>query len=127
MSKYKYTGPAGIDFYVFKDQTQTLHMKSFGEINPRTTMAHVSNGLRKYLNASVKSCWILKNARDLKSSGYNTWSDFYSEAKLKHPLIVKNKKWISGILFTNDPYTNNHSQSILAIGEQAIDYINSQI
>ena len=39
MSKYKYTGPAGIDFYVFKDQTQTLHMKSFGEINPRTTMA----------------------------------------------------------------------------------------
>ena len=126
MSKYKYTGPAGIDFYVFKDQTQTLHMKSFGEINPRTTMAHVSNRLRKYLNASVKVAGFLKNARDLKSSGYNTWSDFYSEAKLKHPYCEK-QKWISGILFHRDPYTNNHSQSILAIGEQTIDYINSQI
>ena len=92
MSKYKYNGPAGIDFYVFKDQTQTLHMKSFGEINPRTTMAHVSNGLRKYLNASVKSCWILKNARDLKKFKiYNTWSDFYSEAKKNIRLLLKKK------------------------------------
>ena len=127
MRKYDYNGPAGIDFYIFRDHTNSLHLKVFGEINPRTTMAHISNGLRKYLSSNIPTHWLLNNARALKESKFNSWSDFYEVVKQEQPLIIEKSKWVGGIVFTNDPYLDNRSQSILAIGEEAINYINTKI
>ena len=98
MSKFNYNGPAGIDFYIFQDQTHSLHLKTFGEINPRTTMAHISNGLRKHISSNVESRWILKGAKDLKNSKFKSWSDLYEIAKKEHPLVIKKTKWNKGIL-----------------------------
>lgn len=110
-----FTGPAGIDAFVYRDATGITKLKPVVEINPRHTMGRVLVELMRQVCQNSSGSFRLLNHAQLRVAGLESFSACAQSLTEKFPLRVEGEpvpRIREGVLCLNDPA---HAQACLAI------------
>lgn len=112
-----YEGHLGADGLIFQNHGQKLF--ALVEINPRYTMGHIALQLEKRILSSVPACWLHLSLKEVQAEGYSDFKELSESFSASFPIVLKDNKLESGIVFTNDPLTSQNHISFLLVGEKA--------
>ncbi|MFO1487170.1 MAG: DUF455 family protein [Verrucomicrobiota bacterium] len=101
-----FTGPAGIDAFVYRDAVGAVRLKPVVEINPRYTMGRLMVELMKQACPGSSGEFHLFNAAQLRQPGFATFADLAASLRTRFPLELEGepvRKIHSGAVCLNDP------------------------
>lgn len=102
----KYTGPVGIDAFVYRDTDHRKRLKPIVEINPRYTMGRLMVELMRQTCPGSHGRFRLVNLPMLRAEGYESFSDYAKMLGEKFPLKLEGEpapRIGEGALCLNDP------------------------
>jgi hypothetical protein len=103
-----YSGPVGIDAFVYRDIDGQCHLKPIVEINPRYTMGRVTLELMKRVAPGSAGTFRIVTNAQLKKAGFETFPDFAASEASRLPLRLTGEpvsKINEGFLCLSDPET----------------------
>ena len=103
-----FTGPIGLDAFVYKAADGAIKLKPVVEINPRYTMGRVLVELMRSVCQNSCGTFRLLNAAQLRAEGFNNFPDYARRLAEKHPLQLAGEplpRIREGALCLNDPAT----------------------
>ncbi len=103
-----FTGPIGIDAFVYRAADGTVKIKPIVEINPRYTMGRVLVELMRQTCQNTFGAFRLVNAAQLRAEGFENFPDFAKSFVGKNPLQLDGEpvpRIRSGAVCLNDPAT----------------------
>jgi hypothetical protein len=106
LRRVDFTGPIGIDAFVYRDALGAVRLKSVVEINPRYTMGRVLVELMRQTCQNSFGTFRLVNAVQLRAEGFETFPDYARSLMEKAPLQFAGEpvpRIRSGALCLNDP------------------------
>ena len=101
-----FTGPLGIDAFVYRDVSGATKLKPIVEINPRYTMGRVLVELMNQAAQGTCGLFRLVNRAQLKAEGLEDFTDYAQALAKKFPLQVEGELFPrirEGALCLNDP------------------------
>ena len=101
-----FTGPIGIDAFIYRDAGGAVKLKPIVEINPRYTMGRVLVELMRQTVQNSFGTFRLVNAAQLRAEGFNNFLDYARSLAEKFPLELAGEplpRLRSGALCLNDP------------------------
>jgi uncharacterized ferritin-like protein (DUF455 family) len=110
-----FTGPVGIDAFVYRDTAGALKLKPVVEINPRYTMGRVLVELMRQAGQGGFGRFRLVNAAQLRAEGFENFADYARSLAEKFPLRLAGPpvaRIREGVLCLNDP---DRARSCLAV------------
>ncbi len=114
-----FTGPLGIDAFVYRDASGAVKLKPIVEINPRYTMGRVLVELMNQAAQGTCGLFRLVNAVQLKAEGFDNFPAFAQSLAEKFPLQIEGEvapRIREGALCLNDP---TQAQVCLAVFQVA--------
>ncbi len=114
-----FTGPLGIDAFVYRDASGAVKLKPIVEINPRYTMGRVLVELMNQAAQGTCGLFRLVNAVQLKAGGFDNFPAFAQSLAEKFPLQIEGEvapRIREGALCLNDP---TQAQVCLAVFQVA--------
>ena len=103
-----FTGPLGIDAFVYRAADGTVKIKPVVEINPRYTMGRVLVELMRQTCQNTFGTFRLVNAAQLRAEGFENFPNFAKSLVRKNPLQMEGEplpRIRSGAVCLNDPAT----------------------
>ncbi len=110
-----FTGPIGIDAFVYRDADGSARLKPVVEINPRYTMGRVLVELMRQTCQNSAGVFRLVNAAQLRVAGFENFPAYAHALEEKSPLNLEGEpvpRIREGALCLNDP---NEARVCLAI------------
>jgi uncharacterized ferritin-like protein (DUF455 family) len=110
-----FTGPVGIDAFVYRDTAGAVKLKPVVEINPRYTMGRVLVELMRQAGQNRFGLFRLVNAAQLRAEGFENFPDFARGLEEKFPLLLAGEpvpRISDGALCLNDPA---QARAVLAV------------
>ena len=101
-----FTGPLGIDAFVYRDASGAVKLKPIVEINPRYTMGRVLVELMAQSAQGMCGVFRLVNAVQLKTEGFENFPAYAQSLAEKFPLQIEDEPFPrirAGVLCLNDP------------------------
>ncbi|ANQ48743.2 hypothetical protein MY04_1367 [Flammeovirga sp. MY04] len=86
-----FKGRLGVDAMIVRDVMDNLILHPCVEINPRTTMGHISLGLKKAVLNPNRAKWVITTKHQIAN-----FKTFEIEMRKKYPYQIENKKLVSG-------------------------------
>ncbi|MEK7486283.1 MAG: hypothetical protein AABZ60_18325, partial [Planctomycetota bacterium] len=120
LAQQGYTGFAGIDTFIYRDQ-ERLFLCPLVEINPRYTMGHIALELDKHISPKSRALWLHLNLKEIQSLGFSDFKEFAKEKGKQYPIQRDHSlpaRITEGLLFTNDPDQATRCLSTLFIQPQ---------
>lgn len=114
-----FTGPIGLDAFVYRDALGAAKLKPIVEINPRYTMGRVLVELMKQTTQASCGVFRLVNPAQLRAGGWENFPAYALELAEKFPLQLEGEpipRIREGALCLNDPVT---AQVCLAVFQVA--------
>jgi hypothetical protein len=108
LRRVDFTGPIGIDAFVYRDADGAVKLKPIVEINPRYTMGRVLVELMRQTGQNCFGSFRLVNAAQLRAEGFGSFPAFAQSLAGKFPLQLEGEprpRIRSGALCLNDPAT----------------------
>ncbi len=108
LRRVDFTGPVGIDAFVYRDAAGAVRLKPVVEINPRHTMGRVLVELMKQTCQGSCGVFRLVNPAQLRREGFENFPSFARALGERRPLVLEGEpvpKIRSGALCLNDPAT----------------------
>lgn len=108
LQKSNYTGPIGVDAFVYRDPNGDLKLKPIVELNPRITMGRLAHELAEKTVPGTVNLFEILNRSQLKKSNCKTFADYAEKLNTQHPISTKNKptpRIAQGSFPLNDPST----------------------
>ena len=102
----EFSGPLGIDAFVYRTSQGDCRVKPVVEINPRYTMGRVTVELMKQVAPGSHGLFRLLNRATLKGLGFDSFPAYASHLHQHHPLTMKGEprsRISEGALWLNDP------------------------
>jgi uncharacterized ferritin-like protein (DUF455 family) len=102
----EFSGPLGIDAFVYRTSLGDCRVKPVVEINPRYTMGRVTVELMKQVAPGSHGLFRLLNRATLKGLGFDSFPAYASHLHQHHPLTMKGEprsRISEGALCLNDP------------------------
>ncbi|MBI9064828.1 MAG: hypothetical protein JEZ14_22775 [Marinilabiliaceae bacterium] len=99
-----YQGSVGIDVLFFHDDTGTIRLMPFIEVNLRYNMGLINLNIKKHIHPDSTGDWQITPFKN------GEWSDFYHQHMKKHPAIYKDSLLREGFM----PLTPRHPESRFA-------------
>ena len=115
-----FSGPIGIDAFVYRDAAGAVKLKPIVEINPRYTMGRV---LVELMRQSCQNCFgsfRLVNPAQLRADGFENFPDYAKSLAEKFPLQIEGEnppRIRSSALCLNDPATAKVCLAIFGVGK----------
>lgn len=109
-----FTGPVGIDAFVYKTETGQRRVKPVVEINPRYTMGRLTLELMRNTAPGSSGVFRLMNQAQLKTQGMEDFLAYARDLKEKFPLRLEGEpmaRICEGAICLNDP---TEAQVVLA-------------
>jgi len=116
-----FSGPVGIDAFVYCDAAGAMRLKPVVEINPRYTMGRVLVELMRQTRQGSSGVFRLVNRAALRAGGFENFPDYARSLAEKFPLKLEGEpvsRIREGALCLNDPAT---AQVCLAVFQAACD------
>lgn len=110
-----FTGPLGIDAFVYRAASGAVQLKPVVEINPRYTMGRVLVELMRQVCQNSSGTFRLVNPAQLRAEGFDNFPDYAKSLAEKFPLQLEGEPFPrirEGALCLNDPAT---AQACLAV------------
>lgn len=104
-----YEGWIGVDALIYKDDSGKLRFQPMVEINGRFTMGAIALRLREHL--ALQSSGFLQ----IFYSKSGNFQDFSQKQQVNRPLIMKDKKIVSGFLPLTPPLQEHHFGAYLEV------------
>jgi hypothetical protein len=101
-----FTGPLGLDAFVYRDSLGTVRLKPVVEINPRYTMGRVLVELMRQTCQNSTGIFRLANAVQLRAEGFVDFPAYARVLEEKYPLRFEGQpvpRICEGALCLNDP------------------------
>jgi uncharacterized ferritin-like protein (DUF455 family) len=119
-----FTGPIGIDAFVYGDADGAVKLKPVVEINPRYTMGRVLVELMRQTCQNCHGSFRLTNAAQLRAVGFENFPPFAKSLTEKFPLQLEGNppRIRSGALCLNDPATAQVCLAVFQVGHAAFDF-----
>jgi uncharacterized ferritin-like protein (DUF455 family) len=119
-----FTGPIGIDAFVYRAADGAIKLKPVVEINPRYTMGRVLVELMRSVCQNSSGAFRLVNAAQLRAEGFNNFPDYARRLAEKHPLQLEGEPLPcirAGALCLNDPATAQVCLAVFQVGRTAAE------
>jgi hypothetical protein len=117
--KCGYSGPVGIDQFVFKNEKGEFRIKPLVEINPRYNMGRVAVELGRRVPPGRAALWNVYSQKDLLKMNIRSFQHF-AQAIEKHfpPMELNSRNQIlSGPLWLSPPTSAQEFCALLIVGE----------
>ena len=111
----RFSGPLGVDAFVYRDPDGRTWLKPVCEINPRTTMGGLAHKLQKHNAPGSVGYFQILNKSQIKKRTALSIQDFASELTERHPVTLTTDdkaQIITGSFPLNDPLV---AQKFLAV------------
>ncbi len=111
-----FTGPIGVDAFVYRQADGEFALKPIVEVNPRFTMGRVGLSLRKRVLGARTAVWRIQRLRDLTCDA-ESWAN---ELRTAYPveMTTDGQQISSGVVFTNEPENARVAVGVLMVAEQ---------
>ncbi len=117
LGRVGFSGPVGVDAFVYRAADDTCRLKPVVEINPRFTMGRLTLELMRHVAPGCFGRLRILNRAALKAAGCPGFVEFAQRTAKQHPLERAGEpvaRIRNGAVFLNDPAT---AQTCLAIFE----------
>ena len=123
LRRVDFTGPIGIDAFVYRDANGAVKLKPVVEINPRYTMGRVLVELMRQTCQNCFGSFRLVNAAQLRAEGFENFPTFAQSLAEKFPLLLEGNPphLRSGALCLNDPATAQVCLAVFQVGRPAAE------
>ncbi len=104
----EYSGPLGIDAFVYRTKKGKLRLKPIVELNPRMTMGRIGYELGKHNAARSVGLFQILTRSQLKRMDSPDFCDFGRKLYQNHPIVLTREtkpRITSGSIMLNDPTT----------------------
>ncbi len=104
----KYSGPLGIDAFVYRTRMGKLRLKPLVELNPRLTMGRIGYELGKHNAARSVGFFQILTLSQVKRTNSPDFCDFGRNLQIDHPIVLTREtkpRIVSGSIALNDPTT----------------------
>ncbi len=121
-----FSGPVGIDAFVYKDEGGATKLKPIVEINPRYTMGRVLVELMRQTCQNSFGAFRLVNATKLRAEGFGNFADYALSLTEKLPLQLIGEpqpRIRSGALCLNDPGRAQVCLAVFRVGQSAAEIL----
>jgi len=122
LRKIDFTGPIGIDAFVYRTENGTVKLKPIVEINPRYTMGRVLVELMRQTFQNSFGSFRLVNAAQLRAEGFANFPAYAQMLAEKFPLQLEGEplpRIRAGALCLNDPATAQVCLAVFQVGRHA--------
>ena len=117
-----FTGPIGIDAFVYRDASGAVKLKPIVEINPRYTMGRVLVELMRQTCQNCFGSFRLVNTAQLRAEGFENFPAFARSLTEKFPLQFEGDpvpRLCGGALCLNDPATAKVCLAVFQVSRKA--------
>lgn len=117
-----FTGPIGIDAFVYRDSRGRARLKPVAEINPRYTMGRLTVELMKHVTPGSTGRFSLVNRSQLKASGVGTFAEYGESLARQRPSRLEGEpkpRIREGAICLNDPATAQVCLAVFEVTRQA--------
>jgi len=114
-----FTGPIGLDAFVYRDASGAMRLKPIVEINPRYTMGRVLVELMRQTCQNSAGVFRLVNAAQLRGAGFENFSAYARALEEKFPLKLEREpvpRIREGALCLNDPAEAKVCLAVFQVG-----------
>jgi uncharacterized ferritin-like protein (DUF455 family) len=118
-----FTGPVGIDAFVYRDADGGVRLKPVVEINPRYTMGRVLVELMRQTCQNSAGVFRLVNPAQLRAEGFENFTGYARALEEKFPLVFEGEpgaRLREGALCLNDPAQAKVCLAVFQVG-RAVD------
>ncbi len=122
LRKIDFTGPIGIDAFVYRAENGTVKLKPVVEINPRYTMGRVLVELMRQTFQNSFGSFRLVNAAQLRAEGFENFPAYAQMLAEKFPLQLEGEplpRIREGALCLNDPATAQVCLAVFQVSRRA--------
>jgi uncharacterized ferritin-like protein (DUF455 family) len=116
-----YTGPLGIDAFVFRSPRGILQLKTIVEINPRMTMGRIGHELGKRNAARSVGLFQILTRSQLSKTDTPTFIDYSRQLMAQYPTVLSkesNPRLVSSSIPLNDPNTAKKFLAVYHVREK---------
>ena len=124
-----FTGPIGIDAFVYRDASDAVRLKPVVEINPRYTMGRVLVELMRQTCQNSAGVFRLVNAVQLRTAGFENFSAYARALEGKSPLKLEGEpvpRIREGALCLNDPAEAEACLAVFQVGRTVTALLEEQ-
>jgi uncharacterized ferritin-like protein (DUF455 family) len=114
-----FTGPLGIDAFIYRAADGKLRLKPVVEINPRYTMGRVTLALMRYVCPGATGVFEILNRAGLRAAGFDDFAEYARTLLRRSPLRLEGSpvpRIREGALCLNDPAQAREYLAILRVG-----------
>ena len=122
LRKIDFTGPIGIDAFVYRTENGAVKLKPIVEINPRYTMGRVLVELMRQTFQNSFGTFRLVNAAQLRAEGFDNFPAYAKMLAEKFPLELEGEplpRIRAGALCLNDPATAQVCLAVFQVNRRA--------
>jgi len=115
-----FTGPIGLDAFVYRDAIGAMRLKPIVEINPRYTMGRLLVELMRQTWQNSAGVFRLVNAVQLRGAGFENFSAYARALEEKFPLKLEGEpvpRIREGALCLNDPAEAKVCLAVFQVGK----------
>ncbi len=121
ISNSGYTGPLGIDAFVYRSPMGTLQLKTIVEINPRMTMGRIGHELGKRNAARSVGFFQILTRSQLSKMDTPSFIDYSQQLVAENPTVLTketNPRLVSSSIPLNDPETAKKFLAVYHVREK---------
>jgi hypothetical protein len=114
-----FSGPAGVDAFVYRDANNDLRLKPIVEVNPRFTMGHVALRLTRRVAHGRGAMFRILNRGDLRRLRCEGFPALAATLIKSHPptLSPASSQLTDGAVFLTDPERAESHCAVLLVGD----------
>lgn len=118
-----YSGPVGIDAFVYRDGDGAVRLKPVVEINPRFTMGRLTLELMRFVAPGSSATFRLVSSSELNGSsgGFSAWAAEQLEARPCRLCGAPKPKIVEGLVCLSDPSRARHHVAILEVRPRKVE------
>ncbi|MCH6257358.1 ferritin-like domain-containing protein [Puniceicoccaceae bacterium K14] len=122
LQNINFTGPLGIDAFVYRDSKGRLKLKPLVELNPRYTMGRLAHELAEKTAPGALGFFEIINRTQLKKSNSSNFVDFAQKIKEENPILLKENptaRIARGSFPLNDPTSAKSFLAFYHVGKMS--------
>ncbi len=121
-----FRGWLGVDAFVHREAGGRVRLRPVVEINPRCTMGRATLEARRYAAPESTVAWRIFYHRHVRAAGLSSLSALAEQLRARHPLVMQERRILSGAVILNEPPAAETFLGVLFAGDPAKQLVRNE-